>query len=95
MKKGIGRIVALAMATSAGHAQAAEWRLGEDAQAKVNGAVTLGTGIRTEEPRPETTARLLVAAWAAATALPARIPAGRTSRTSALARPRGGPNTVT
>lgn len=46
-------LVALAMAASAASVHAIEWRLGEEAQAKINGAVTFGAGIRTEDPRPE------------------------------------------
>jgi hypothetical protein len=53
MKKENAAIIMLAMAASAGSALAVEWRLGEDTQLKVSGTVTFGTGIRTENPRPE------------------------------------------
>ncbi len=53
MKKAIAAIITLAMAASAACALAVEWRLGEETQLKVSGAVTFGTGIRTEDPRPE------------------------------------------
>lgn len=51
--KAIAAIITLAMAASAASALAVEWRLGEDTQLKVSGTVTFGTGIRTENPRPE------------------------------------------
>ena len=53
MKKAMAAIITLAMAAGAASARAVEWRLGEDTQLKVSGAVTFGTGIRTENPRPE------------------------------------------
>ena len=53
MKKAIAGTIALAVAAGPALTWAVEWRLGEDAQAKLSGAVTFGAGIRTEEPRPE------------------------------------------
>src|SRR5687767_7667091 len=52
MKKAVGKLVAAAVVVMP-QAHAAEWRLGGDIQAKVNGALTYGAGIRTEDPRPE------------------------------------------
>ena len=47
------RLVALAVAACAAPAKAVEWRLGDEAGLKVNGALTFGAGWRTEDPRPE------------------------------------------
>lgn len=51
MMQAIAGIAGLALATAS--IQAAEWRLGEDGQAKLSGAITFGAGIRSENPRPE------------------------------------------
>ena len=48
MKKAV---VALLLLSPQAHAM--EWRLVEEVQAKVNGALTYGVGIRAEDPRPE------------------------------------------
>ena len=53
VKRAIEGMVALAIAGSMAPANAIEWRLGEEAQLKINGAVTAGAGIRTEDARPE------------------------------------------
>jgi hypothetical protein len=53
VNKATGGMVALAIAASPVPAHAIEWRLGEEAQLKISGAVTAGAGIRTEDSRPE------------------------------------------
>jgi hypothetical protein len=50
-------LVSLAL-LAAPSVEALEWRLGEEIETKVSGAITLGSGIRTEEPRPENFGRL-------------------------------------
>ena len=53
MNKALAATAALGIAAGAAPLQAAEWRLGEDTQLTINGALTFGAGIRTEDPRPE------------------------------------------
>ena len=53
MNKALAATAALGIAAGAASLQAAEWRLGEDTQLTINGALTFGAGIRTEDPRPE------------------------------------------
>ena len=50
---GVDRAMALAGLALALSANAAEIRVAEEIVTKLNGAVTFGSGIRTEEPRPE------------------------------------------
>src|SRR5882672_9184232 len=54
--KTAGALAALALFVFA--ADAAELRFGEDIRATITGTVTLGTGIRTEEPSPQNYGRL-------------------------------------
>ena len=50
----VGKAAALlALACGAGPGLAVELTLGEELEAKIEGSVTLGTGIRTEEPLPQ------------------------------------------